>query len=96
MFSNFSGKIILGSTSPRRSEILKKLQMPFEVRPSKFDESVLMQRKVKIHVYRAVYNHLEYTQYNSIQYSSKKTAKIKYINFRDLCRLLSQSISKRP
>jgi len=34
-------KLILGSGSPRRKEILSKLGIPFEVDPSKFDESIL-------------------------------------------------------
>merc|ERR1712130_12746 len=44
MFAGFGGKIVLGSTSPRRSTILKQLRIEFEVRPSNFDETNLMSR----------------------------------------------------
>ena len=44
MFKNFTGRFVLGSTSPRRRDILKMVDLEFVQKSPQFDETELMKR----------------------------------------------------
>ncbi|CAG5076666.1 Oidioi.mRNA.OKI2018_I69.PAR.g8516.t1.cds [Oikopleura dioica] len=44
MFKNFNGRFVLGSTSPRRRDILKMVDLEFVQKSPQFDETELMKR----------------------------------------------------
>ncbi|ORX47581.1 Maf-like protein [Piromyces finnis] len=67
-------KLILGSGSPRRKEILSKLDIPFEVDPSKFDESILDKNNSNV---------ADYVRRNAIEKSLEVYCRRKNSNIKD-------------
>ncbi|OUM70455.1 hypothetical protein PIROE2DRAFT_1316 [Piromyces sp. E2] len=67
-------KLILGSGSPRRKEILSKLGIPFEVDPSKFDESILDKNNSYV---------ADYVRRNAIEKSLEVYCRRKNVNNED-------------